>query len=424
MTAEFIKDINYIYYSSYRDFVKSPHSLIVCYLFFFYRMLKSLIKWQFSYKELREILFVIPSINNKKSVRTIADNISSQYCSEWGNFAVDIPQSEIFLRSVSHLRLFHKLYRKSSDEDKRLIRQFFMQFMTTSGMYYTLKRILNANPQLKMIVLANDHVVISRCLIALATEMNIKTLYVQHASVTERFPPLHFSYSFLDGMESYEKYKTIGDIRGKVFLSGSPRFDELYKYKNATKVFDVGIALNEFDSCDMVMELCKYLQLNISKRIAVRPHPRMGKLFNSQLFKDAGIEISDSTKESSFSFLSKVKFLIANESSIHLDSALIGVPSLLYNFSKEEVKDWYSYIKNGLITVCSTYDEVSNAIRNQHDCLQDKVRYYNAAYNTPYEGQVGKLVADFIKNDVLADNRQDYIKTIMKETDGKYIFIN
>ena len=131
-------------------------------------------------------------------IKTILDNLKIDGITIYGIPKMDLPYARCYLTSLRGLHLFQKLYSKSTKDDKLLMRQFFEDFMNTYGLYYTIDKILRENPQLKLIVLANDHITSCRCLIELAEKYGIKTLYVQHASITERFPPLHFSYSFLD----------------------------------------------------------------------------------------------------------------------------------------------------------------------------------------------------------------------------------
>ena len=56
---------------------------------------------------------------------------------------------------------------------------------------------------------------------------NIETLYIQHASVTSRFPALKFNYAFLDGFDTLNKYITAGPSETKVFLTGTCKFDNV-----------------------------------------------------------------------------------------------------------------------------------------------------------------------------------------------------
>ena len=420
LMIEDIKRLNYIYYTSFRQFAKSPISLTMCYLRFFKRTLKSLVLLQFGYTHVNEVLFVVPSLNNKKSVRTIIDNFPQKNISIWGNFENDFPWAVINLYSILNICKFQSFFNSSSDEDKKLIRRYFLNFVNTCGYYKAFKKILEDNPHLKMIVFANDHITPCRCLIELAEKMQIKTLYVQHASVTERFPPLRFDYSFLDGMESYEKYRKIGNLRGEVFLSGSPRFDAFYN-QNKSKCYDIGIALNLMDSIEKVLDLCLYLREHYTKKIIVRPHPRMSNdRFDERFFLDYGISISDSKKDMSNVFISQIKFLIANESGIHLDAAMMGIPSVLFNFSDNVILDWYSYIKTGLVKVCSSYDDVLSLLNSNYHQSPEAVRYYAASFHSPMDGKVGEMIATFMKKEIFnsPEDSHRYIYNIMSDGSG------
>lgn len=408
MTIEDIKRINHIYYTSFRSFVKNPPSLVMCYFLFFLKTIRSVLSFQFRYKEISELLVVVPTLTNKKAVKTIIENIQNDCFSVWGNFRKDLPFALFYLRSIKGLSLFQKLYNSSSQEDKLLMRRYYYNFMLTYGVCKTFDIMLRDNSQLKIIVFANDHITPCRCLIEAAEKQGIKTLYVQHASVTERFPPLHFTYSFLDGQDSFEKYKTIGDMRGEIFLSGSPRFDDIAKIEKREKVYDVGIALNLMDNKERVLELCRYIAAHYSRNIVVRPHPRM-KWDLAEFVKD-GYAISDSKTESSISFLSRVRVMIANESGIHLDAALMEVPSALYNFRDSEILDWYSYIKNGLIKVLRTKEEAVETLRDGISMSEGNVRLYNAAFHTSCEGKVGKMIGQFISDIINKSEEKAYQK--------------
>jgi hypothetical protein len=274
-------------------------------------------------------------------------------------------------------------------------------------------------------VFANDHSMPNRCLITLATKYNIETIYTQHASVTERFPALDFTYSFLDGEESYLKYKNIGNIRGKIFLAGSPRFDKYAQYASNNKDDKkIGVALSDNDSVEKAIELCHFILSLGGYKIIIRPHPAMTVDLKPLVDSMHGMEVSYPRNETSYEFISKVSLLIANESSIHLDACLLNVPSALFNFSEYSTNDWYSYIKNGLITVCNTYNDVEMAI-NQHRPVVDAhiVRYYNAAYQTAHFDNVGGLIATFIQC-LLAGNEDKYISKYFtkKEVSSPFMY--
>ena len=393
MTPEDVKRLNYIYYTSFTHFVKQPHSIFYCYVMFFVALLHSVLFRRSLKKPSAPVLVYATTVNNIRAVQTILDNLKSEYVL-WGHSNKNFPLSRIYLKSAMHLGLFQKFYSSSTKEEKSLIRTFYTSFMTTYGYYKVMGEILDKYPQIKVILFSNDHSTANRCMIELAEKRKIKTVYVQHASVTEKFPPLHFSFSFLDGMDSYNKYCKIGDLRGNVVLSGSPRFDIVAQYVNTPKKYDVGIALNLADNIELVFELCKYIQEHYSRNIVVRPHPRMDLDFS--LFEKNGFVISNPVEESSFSFLSKIKVLVANESSIHLDAALTETPSLLYNFSENEIMDWYSFLKNKLMPKCENQEEVVSYLQQPHVINKDAVRFYVASYKMPWDGKVGLLVASLI----------------------------
>lgn len=428
MNTKDIKRLNYIKYTAFRDYIPNPPDLLHCLYSFLLSSLISFIHWHKGSLTMKEILFVVPSLNNQKSVKTILNHLPEEKCTVWREEMPErLPCSKINLLSLCYIYLFLWLYLISSKEDRKLMRSFFYDFVTACATYKVLEKALLKNPQLKMVIMANDHVLITRCLIELTEKHHIKSLYVQHASITSAFPPLRFDYSFLDGMESYEKYVAIGNMRGHVFLSGSPRFDDFYNYQGGERNYDIGIALNEFDSEDTTLNLCLYLKDHYSSKIIVRPHPGMllpgNLLFHKEKFIGQGFAVSDSRKDMSYVFLADIKVMIANESGIHLDAAMMGVPSMLYNFSNKEVSDWYSYIKKGLIKKCDSFDEIVSKLGSDYKLPVEAVRYYAASFKTSRDGKIGEMIAEFIKKEVFESEEAafKYIEGIM-DNQGNYAY--
>lgn len=424
MTVEDIKRFNHIKYTACRGLVGKPQGIFYYVFRFFFATLKHIVLWRGSKLLIREVLFYVTTINNVKSVKNIVDNLPAENCTIWGpEFSNLMPYSIIHLLSIRYFYIFVKLYLSSSKDDRLLIRAFHYDFMTACASYKVFEKILLSNPQLKLIVMANDHMLINRILIELAEKHGIKSLYVQHASVTSAFPPLRFDYAFLDGKESYEKYKKVGNMRGHIFLTGSPRFDIFHNYQSSDKIYDIGIALNELDAEDQALRLCLYLKKHYSNRIIVRPHPGMlipnNMLFHEEKFTIHGFDISDPRKDLSQVFISQIKIMVANESGIHLDAALMGVPSLLYNFSNNKVMDWYSYIKKGLIKKCDTFDDIARLLNNDYHLPTDIVRYYAASFKTSHDGRVGAMIATFVNKFIFRTEKEalDYIYCEMIQGD-------
>lgn len=412
--------LNYIKFSSCRELVHNPHSILRCYISFLLSTVKMIIKGKFKYGKLKKTLVLAPTLNNHKTVSTICDNLNANDYMLVNDFSKIFPWAIVYIHSLLYIFHFHRYYLKKSKDDRRLVRYFFFDYFMAIGLYSTTIKLLKNNPNLKLIVFANDHIVYNRCLIELAPKYGIKTLYTQHASVTEKFPPLTFSYSFLDGMESFEKYQKIGNINGKIFLTGSPRFDNIEDVNIKTEKEFIGIALNDLDSKEMVYDLCQYILQECNKQVVLRPHPALEKDDWSK-FEKLKVIMSYPTQESSFQFISRLTLLIANESGIHLDAALMRTPSLLYNFSENEIMDWYSYIKKGLIKHCRTKQEIKLSLEENLIVDLIKIKYYVASFSTPYEKRVGKLIASFIKS-YFSNNQQLFIDSTFTKKEGYYIY--
>ena len=147
-----------------------------------------------------------------------------------------------------------------------------------------------------------------------------------------------------------------------------------------------------------VSDLCYFIKKHYSSKIIVRPHVSLllNKRFKRDYFLSQGIDVSDSLKEPSCVFISKIKKMIAGESAIHLDAAIMDVPSIIYNMSdRDEILDIYSYVKNGLVKSYNSLEDLVSALSLEMNISTETKKYFHASYNTPMEGQVGKMISSF-----------------------------
>lgn len=382
----------------------------------------------FFIKKVNDIVFLVPTLNNKKTLKPIYEKIDGNKISIIDKYCKFFPQALIFIYSLAHFQTSFKFYLSCSAEERRIIRYYFYIFFTTIGTYIVFDKFLRKNRNIKIIVFANDHIMQNTCLIRLCKKYNIRTVYTQHASVTEDFPNLRFDYSFLDGKESLLKYKKSGKLEGMVFLSGSPRFDAISQIKkNKVNLDVIGIALNQLDSIQEAHRLCEFLLSKGYNHIIIRPHPGMLPIFKSAIktFTDIGVKVSDPIKELSFSYLSRLNLLIANESGIHLDAVLMGVKSVLYNLNpKSKILDWYSFVKSGLIPIAYSFEELIHYLSlEQFHVDEEKARFFNSAYATNYQGKVGNLIADFINSLIISEeDAKAYIDNVFLKEDDYYVY--
>ena len=233
--------------------------------------------------------------------------------------------------------------------------------------------------------------------------LNIKSLYIQHASVANYYPALQFSYAFLDGVESFHKYTDIHkDGTSKTVILGACRFDYMKpKIINQKEAFinTIGVAVNMIDDYNHIEALCKFiLNINPAYKIVIRTHPGMLH-FEHFKFENANIEYTSAYDETPFDFLNRIGILIANDSSIHLDALMARVPSIMYSLSKSGFSDQYSYVAQGLVKYAKDEDELK-CMLSGHSLKMvstDIAQFFNAAYDKEYEGNCSTIVANFLK---------------------------
>ena len=264
-------------------------------------------------------------------------------------------------------------------------------FMKGIGLYETGKVILRRY-QPQAIIFTNDHSPQERALLWAAKKLNIPNVYIQHASITADFPPLRYNLSLLEGMDSLEKYKACGPVEGKVALVGMPKFDPYFLYKNTRKdIQHIGLCTNIWDDENRIEHLLIQLHNHYPDiKLTFRPHPGEVRSFHLP----EGVFSSDSKKENIFDFLVKQDLVIAGDTSLHLEAALLNINSLYYPLN-DFVSDVYGYVQKGLVEKIDNLESLTDWImekRNNRPDVPPQVKYYNALVGTSEEGNSQALV--------------------------------
>lgn len=356
----------------------------------------------FKYKPIpsryKGILFFGVTLNNQRSLNPIIEQLDDEEYIYMKSHNKDVNKRRALWLSLPYLHSLLKTYRRADLKTKKLIKKYFTRLWITYGYFQLAKEYLQ-HYQVKVMVVSSDQGEFHRCFLLNAKKMGVKTIYVQHASVAKGFPRLIASHSFLDGQESLDKYLFTGQPDGEVHLWGGVRFDPVfqqYKPKYIESVKVIGIAINMLDNIEKVKSICEML-LKQGYQLIMRPHPRYGAL-NTNWLSDKGIGFSDPKTETSFDFIDKIDLMISNESSIHLDAAMMLCPTIVFNFSNSPVRDVYSYIKTGLTTLVATETQLFELLNNPKALLPsiETLQYYNASIGTPLEGSIGKAIVDFV----------------------------
>lgn len=332
--------------------------------------------------------------------------------------ASELPIWRSYVYAIRHVGSFWQEYFKASSEDRKIIANEFATFRRSYGDYDFFQAWLH-RAQIKRVILASDISPLMRSFILACRDSNVITAYIQHASVTDKFPPLITTYAFLDGEDAFEKYRLNKRISSDVYLIGGARFDLAKPSTEEVNKKVIGIALTMRDEKDCWEKLVKSIRKTFpDHKIVLRPHPRMEKGIIKQFCDSTQIEYSDPLIENSFSFLVHIGILIANETSTHLDAMIMHRPTVLYSgLSSLGLRDHYGMIKKGLLKHCSSFEELTYYLNRPSELIpnMDVIRYYNASYLTIYEFNVSELIVRILLEG--SDNKGLIVKDGIKYID-------
>lgn len=369
-----------------------------------------------------KLLFVLPTLNNQRSLQQVIDIVKIKKENVRVATRGFYSKFHVALVSTMYFPKLWKEFQSHSKEEKRLILFYLHDIILSPGLTNFYFRIMQKyRPE--CVVMANDHLFLTKSLELVCEDLGIKTIYVQHASVSYAFPELHFAYSFLDGKDSFQKYTTEGKkCVGNIFMLGAARYDALNECRVNRKQYKrncIGVAINELDDNKIANDffnelLSKYPNVSIK----VRTHPGLKKkpfVFDN---KDR-IIYTCATDENIIDYLDSIDFQISGDSGVHLDAILSGVSTIAYNFTKSVLSDNYEYIKRGLVRYASNIDQVFEF--SKHSPNISIVRYYDESYQKSYSGKCSQIIAEFIMNGYSLE----YLKSNYRLIDeGGYYVIN
>ena len=112
----------------------------------------------------------------------------------------------VIIALILFIRRFPNLYYNLKKQKKKIaIKKYFNLFCNVYAYIPYFLQIIKKN-KTKFILSSNDHNSSNRSLRLAAEMMSIKTIYLQHASITKYHPPLEFDYALLDGKKAEEGY--------------------------------------------------------------------------------------------------------------------------------------------------------------------------------------------------------------------------
>lgn len=287
-------------------------------------------------------------------------------------------------------------------EDRNIYRKRFFNLHTILGQYEFISQIITQKKSpLKLLIASNDHSGYSIMAFLACKEHQVKSLYIQHASVNKGVTPLIMTYAFLDGEDARDKYENAGPSETKISLTGNMKLDPYLNKPDITapgKYISVGISLY-FCDIEKNFKLCRALEAKDLPFI-VRFHPNVPPDIREK-FTSQGWMISDN-RETALDHIIQTKAVISGDSTILLEAIMLYRRPIY--FASTGVNDFYQYLENGMLDKAYTeIDDLVNSLFNDFDMThhRQKAKYYNDALYSDYEGKsidrTAKLISEIIE---------------------------
>lgn len=199
------------------------------------------------------------------------------------------------------------------------------------------------------VVFSHDHSPFEKALVRSANSCGHTSVYIQHASVTDIFPPLFASYSLLDGLQAADTYLKIGGGSGKAIVTGR-QYGLTQRAKPASDLTPM-ICTSPLDTEEVWIDVVRFLKAkNFSIRL--RPHPADRRIGLWQDFSNKhNILFEDSKKTNLKSAMASSNMVFAGASNVLLEAALSGCLPVQVEFTaniERGLADYYGFIKQGI----------------------------------------------------------------------------
>lgn len=331
----------------------------------------------------------------------------------FGFSTLDIVKSLILL-----VRNGPSLFKELQNKQPAAIQNYFDNFCSVYAYLVYFYRILKQTDP-EFVITSNDHNPPNRSLLAVAHYLGIKTVYLQHASVSNLFPALRVDYAFLDGQCALNTYRECEKNQPatnrkvptpKMLLTGQKKHLARSEIRETRAI---GIALNVLDDAATAIRFVKELA-NAGQELRVRWHPGLLELhtrqYSTAFEKMPQVKLSNPKTEPVSDFMASIRWLVAGNSSIHLEAALAGVTPIYYELTPPDTSDYYGYARHGLTRRANSVAEIVEMVKagvGAEGPDAEAVRYYSATYLTEWDGKEGELVGRYLLGEISSIDMAD-----------------
>jgi len=345
-------------------------------------------------------VFSFNTVNQRDALFPLFESVDAELISENPDFS-DSVLPDIYLKAES-LKFTADLFRwfySFRGRDRDVFRARYYEFYKRLGQYGHYHRAFTeAGEKVKAYVASNDHSGLSQVGFVAARKAGIPTVYVQHASVSEKFPPLRSTVAFLDGEDAKEKYLSAGPTKTKIHLIGTMKYDAYLRRPELSTLGDlVGVCIGlVYHDLQENFELCEALERQ-GIPFCLRFHPLMEE-GEKQRFTDRGWEVSP-TDEKALDFILRCHTIVSGDSNILLE-AIVLKRRPLYFASDGLGVDYYGFVRHG---VCERayfrHEEVLHGLGEHFDLdyHREQARRYNSVLGTEEEGRSTERAVELLE---------------------------
>jgi len=238
------------------------------------------------------------------------------------------------------------------------------QHMQYTSTYHDVLSSYNGKEHLlpRIAVVANDHSP-SQVGFAMAMEsLGVPVIYIQHAEVSDAFPPLDFTASVLRNRVSLDTYQGVGPIKGRTFVVSrsfeAAAFREVLQKTSGEAI--VGIYPTSRCDTAIIRKVVDSLKRNPAvKDYFVKPHPNSATKFSRE--EEKYFQIRTAVPDDGH-------IAIVGNSSVVIDLLSRGVPVYQLFALDKVMPDYYGFVKTGLAPAIE-YSDLEKAFwaRNFYD---------------------------------------------------------
>jgi len=344
-------------------------------------------------------IFSFNTTNQREALLPLFEALQekAELISENGDFT-EAPLPDSYLKSEFLKYSFKMLswFYFFQGRDHEVFRSRYYNYYRQLGQYnYYRDAFERSRTTVKAYIASNDHSGLSQVGFVAARDAGVPTIYIQHASVSDKFPPLRSEIAFLDGEDAKEKYLAAGETTTEIHLVGSLKYDPYLKRSEIDENKElVGVCIGMvYHDVDENFKLCEALE-KAGTPFCLRFHPLMDKAVQKR-FSDRGWEISDK-EEKAPDFILRCGAIVSGDSNILLE-AIILKRQPIYFASMGTSIDYYGFVKEGICKeACLSFSEVLAQLQEPFDLSthRQRAKRYNDTLGTENEGRSTELIMD------------------------------